>query len=71
MLIKGSVLSICRSGGEGFILKENTDPFDGEAVEPLFSDYPILLYVDKTTRSDEIASLLNMKFFLLRHKLYD
>ncbi|MCQ6260174.1 hypothetical protein [Pseudomonas sp. Q11] len=58
-------------GGEGFVLKENIDPFDGEAVEQLFSEYPVLLYVDKTTRSDEIGDFLNIKFCLLRHELFD
>ncbi|WP_434608427.1 hypothetical protein [Pseudomonas sp. R1-7] len=57
--------------GEGFVLKENVDPFDGEAVEQLFSEYPILLYVDKTIRSDNIGSLLDMKFSLLRHESFD
>lgn len=56
---------------ESFVLKGNIDPFDGEAVEQMFSDYPVLLYVDMTLRSEEIKSLLSTEFCLLRHELFD
>jgi len=56
---------------EKFFLKVNVDPFDGEAVELEFSKYPVLMYVDMTTRSEEIRRLLGVEFCLLRHELYD
>ncbi|WP_124337817.1 hypothetical protein [Pseudomonas chlororaphis] len=56
---------------ESFVLKGNIDPFDGEPVEQKFPDFPILLYVDVTLRSEEIKSLLGADFYLLRHELFD
>ncbi|CAI8776082.1 DUF3857 domain-containing protein [Pseudomonas chlororaphis] len=56
---------------ESFVLKSNTDPFDGEPVEQKFSSYPVLLYVDATLRSEEIKSLLGTEFYLLRHEFFD
>lgn len=56
---------------ESFVLKGNIDPFDGESVEQMFSDCPILLYVDMTLRSEEIKLLLSTDFYLLRHELFD
>ncbi|WP_454834568.1 hypothetical protein [Pseudomonas lini] len=56
---------------EKFLLKGNVDPFDGEAVEQKFSEYPVLLYVDMTVRSEEVRCLLSMEFCLLRHELYE
>ncbi|MCB2250283.1 hypothetical protein KTQ74_00150 [Pseudomonas chlororaphis] len=58
-------------GAESFVLKGNIDPFDGDPVEQMFSDYPVLLYVDMTLRSEEIKSLLSVGFDLLRHELFD
>ncbi|MBM0280190.1 hypothetical protein [Pseudomonas chlororaphis] len=58
-------------GEESFVLKRNVDPFDGEPVEQIFSEYPVLLYVDMTLRSEEIKSLLSTEFYLLRHELLD
>ena len=56
---------------EKFVLKHNIDPFDGEAVERKMGEYPVFLYVDMTTRSEEIRHLLGSDFCLLRHELYD
>lgn len=56
---------------EGFILKENIDPFDGGAAEQAFPKYKILLYVDRTPRSDEVKRLLGPDFLLLRHEEFD
>lgn len=56
---------------ESFVLKGNLDPFDGGAVEQKFSDYPILLYVDMTLRSEEIKFLLSKEFCLLRSEFFD
>lgn len=56
---------------EVFIVKRNIDPFDGEPVEKMFSDYPVLLYVDVTLRSEEIKSFLGTEFNLLRHEFFE
>lgn len=56
---------------ERFVVKGNVDPFDGEAVEQKFAEYPVLIYVDMTTRSEEIRRLLSADFCLLRHELFD
>ena len=56
---------------EHFTLKNNVDPFDGEAVEHEFPEYPILLYVDMTDRAEEVKGKLGMEFHLLRHELLD
>ncbi|MGX9565516.1 hypothetical protein [Pseudomonas sp. CFBP 5748] len=58
-------------GVEEFVLKLNVDPFDGEAVEQKFPEYPVLLYVNMTNRSEEIGGLLSEEFCLLRHEVYD
>jgi hypothetical protein len=58
-------------GVEEFVLKSNVDPFDGEAVEQKFPEYPILLYVNMTSRSEKIGGLLSEEFCLLRHEVYD
>ncbi len=56
---------------ESFVLKNNLDPFDGEAVEAQFAEYDVLLYVDATQRSAPIRSLLGPEFCLLREEAYD
>lgn len=59
------------ASGESLILKSNIDPLDGEPVEGAASQFPILLYVDNTSRSDEIGSKLgsaNISFVLIRHR---
>lgn len=55
---------------ENFLLKRNLDPFDGEAVEMDFPDYPIILYINETMRSEEIKNLVAMEsaILLLRYK---
>ncbi|WP_082386886.1 hypothetical protein [Achromobacter kerstersii] len=63
----GVYYKFSKGGSESFVLKINTDPFDGEAVEQIFSGYSILLYVDMTLRSEEIQLLLSAEFCLLRH----
>ena len=56
--------------GENIIVKHNIDPFDGEAVESKFPQYPIIAYVNNTSRSSEIQSALKKgkpTLKLLRH----
>lgn len=56
---------------ESLVLKNNIDPFDGEAAEQTFSEYPILLYINDTENSEKIKSLLGTEFSLLRHEFFD
>lgn len=60
------------SASEHFVLKNNVDPFDGEPVEQTFSDYPIIFYVNATSRSFELMEALqvNEGFSLLRHEIF-
>jgi hypothetical protein len=44
-------------GHEEFILQRNLE-LDDELMEPEFSKYPILLYVARTERSEELADLI-------------
>ena len=57
--------------GEELLLEMNVDPEDGEPFYSEFSDYPVILLVDATTRSKQLAELLLDKIEgckLLRHK---
>lgn len=67
----GVYYKFINNDSETFVLKGNVDPFDGEPIEQAFSGYPVLLYVDMTLRSEEIKSLLGVRFDLLRHELFD
>ena len=67
----GRYYRFCGDESERLVLKSNVDSFDGEAVEKMFADYPILIYVDMTIRSEEIMRLLGAEFCLLRHEVHD
>ena len=57
--------------GEELLLEMNVDPEDGEPFYSEFSEYPVILLVDATTRSEQLAKLLPDKIEgckLLRHK---
>ena len=57
---------------EHFELLRNIDLFDGRPSEPDFKDYPVLLYVNRTSRSDFLQNLFKEKIpssVLLRHEL--
>ena len=56
---------------EHFVLKRNIDPYDNEPVEMLFPGYPILFYVNDTSRSADLQGQMAQKaksFDLLRHE---
>ncbi|WP_017454446.1 hypothetical protein [Herbaspirillum rubrisubalbicans] len=56
---------------ENFVLKRNLDPIDGEPVELKFPEYPILLYINDTSRSLEIMKKIKenaSQFALLKHQ---
>lgn len=55
---------------EHFLLKENKDPFEDEPAEDSFPGSKFLLYVNETTRSDELNRSLtkNDNVVLLRHE---
>jgi len=58
--------------GEELLLEMNMDPEDGEPFYSDFSEYPILLIVGYTTRSEQLTKLLQNNIEgckLLRHKL--
>lgn len=60
--------------GEELLLEANMDPEDGEPFYSEFSDYPVILLVDATTRSEQLAKLLpdNVEGCeLLRHQDID
>ena len=65
---------IYRSGSsarESFLLKRNFDAVESEWFEDKFKEYPILLYVDRTHRPEEIEKRLETKgseFALLRRE---
>ena len=59
------------SAGESFILKRNFDAVESEWFEDKFKEYPILLYVDRTGRPEEIKKRLEASgslFALLRRQ---
>lgn len=60
------------SDSEHIVLKVNVDPFDGDPVEQNFPDYPILLYINATGRSSDIAEAARKdgNFELLRHEMF-
>jgi len=58
-----------REGDESFMLQLNVGD-DDEPAELVFPEYLVLLYIERTTRSDEIRSLLAERagdFILLKH----
>ena len=71
-LYQGGIYFICGDEtSESYMLKGNIDLLDEEAAEPEFSDYPVLLYVNITARSEQIAMLLGERFHLLKHEYLD
>src|SRR5437899_11879615 len=59
------------STGESFVLKRNFDAVEGEWFEDKFKEYPILLYVDRSHRPEDIEKRLETKgseFALLRRE---
>jgi len=55
--------------GEEFELKENVDPFDDDPAEMNFPEFPTLLYINATLRSDELRGIMEHargSFSLLR-----
>ena|SRR3569832_913760 len=56
------------ASGEKFLLQRNLD--QDEVAEPEFAEFPVVLYVKNTMRSDQIASLLAatpMSITLVQH----
>jgi hypothetical protein len=57
---------------EHFVLKRNLDLFDNEAAEMSFAEYPVLFYVNGTSRSLDLQQKLVQKeksIVLLRHEV--
>lgn len=56
---------------ESFELKRNVDPFDDDPVEMNFPEFPTLLYINESSRSEELIkslALADRDFILLRHE---
>ncbi|HBN8236619.1 MULTISPECIES: hypothetical protein [Pseudomonas aeruginosa group] len=68
----GDYYMLGSNDSENFILKANFDPLDDEPVELNFPDYPILLYINATTRSSAIEGVIKKGacFKLLRHEMF-
>lgn len=56
---------------EHFILQQNLDLVDNEPIEPEYSEFPVLLYVNRTKRPEELTRLITKLcdgVVLLRHE---
>jgi hypothetical protein len=56
---------------EHFVLKQNIDPYDNEPTEMSYPEYPILFYVNDTTRSVDLRGRIDQNagnVILLRHE---
>lgn len=47
------------SDSEHFVLQQNIDALDNEPIELDYPDFPVLLYVNRTSRSEELARLID------------
>ena len=57
--------------GEEFQLKENVDPFDDDPAEMNFPEFPTMLYINATLKSEELREIMEHargSFALLRHE---
>jgi hypothetical protein len=60
-----------KTTGEHLVLKRNVEYFDDEPAEMSFPEYPILFYVNDTSRAAELQGRMAHKaesFVLLRHE---
>ena len=67
----GEYFRVGDKAGEHFELKKNADPFDGDPVEMKFPEFPTLLYINATSRSEELREIVEHArggFALLRHE---
>ncbi|WEJ98119.1 MAG: hypothetical protein P0Y59_14300 [Candidatus Sphingomonas phytovorans] len=67
----GTYYTFGDEAGEHFMLKENRDPFEDVPAEDSFPNSKLLLYVNETTRSDELQDALARggdAIMLLRHE---
>ena len=67
----GEYFRVGNKAGEHFELKKNADLFDGDPVEMKFAEFPTLLYINATLRSEELKKILEharSDFVLLRHE---
>lgn len=71
---RGPYFAYGKMGSENFELKVNLDPFEDVPAEEQFSEFRFLLYVNNTTRSNELTTALsgaNRSIILLRHEDFD
>jgi hypothetical protein len=71
---RGPYFACGEMGNENFELKMNLDPFEDVPTEEQFSAFRFLLYVNNTTRSNGLATILSdgsRSIVLLRHEDFD
>lgn len=71
---RGSYFACGEIGQENFELKINLDPYDDVPNEDDFPSSKFLLYINNTTRSDELKmkfSTSSDRLVLLRHENFD
>ena len=67
----GDYLMSEKGGSEELILQRNFIPFDGDWMESQHQDFAFLLYVNETTRSDEVLRrLVHADVELVRSRLF-
>jgi len=62
------------SDSEHFVLQQNLDLLDNEPIESDYSDFPVLLYVNRTRRPEELAGLIGKLcdgVALLKHEYFE
>ena len=64
----GDYYRLGKDGAENFILQLNHDDFEDEWTEEEHKDYPLVLYVNETSRAEDIERKLTEKFKLLRRE---
>jgi hypothetical protein len=66
----GDYLKSGKRGEENFMLKNNVDPYEDEAAEFDFPQYPVIFYINATPRSEALKEkILGIAgAVLLRHR---
>jgi len=54
----GEYFRVGNRAGEHFEIKKNADPFDDDPAEMNFPEFPTLLYINATSRSDELREIM-------------
>lgn len=68
----GDYYKVKLNSNEDYMLQHNFLKHDEDWMEPQFTEYPLLLYINGTSRSEEIEEILKNKISIihfLRHKI--